>query len=443
MLSPLSFSTQSLIDCPYGEAITSILAAALQAVDPGMSVRRFVQRAGNSLWVDGHTYPIEDMQQIRVLGLGKAAHGMAESFVEIITGFPYRGLLIPKYAPAQFLKEFTVSPGGHPVPDHRSLLAGRQAIRFVSGLSEEDLLICLISGGGSALMAAPLAGVSLADLQALTAILLACGARIDEINTLRRHLDQLKGGGLAKLASPARTISLILSDVVNSPLEVVASGPTAPDPSSLADVQRVLDKYDLQQTIPASILAVLETTPETPKLGDPLFERVQNLVVGSNLQATQAALHQAQREGFTIRSLGNNWQGEACLVAVELSRILKSAPDQRPFCLVAGGETTVTLRGGGRGGRNQELALAAVQELAGLPNVMFVTLATDGEDGPTDAAGAVVSGDTLQRGLEGGLKPQTFLEDNDAYSYFSALGDLLKPGPSGTNVNDLVFLFGL
>ncbi|MBN2146424.1 MAG: DUF4147 domain-containing protein [Anaerolineales bacterium] len=428
--------------CPHGEAVARILSAALQAVDPGNAVSRYVQRVGNTLMVNGHPYPLENTGPIRVLGLGKAAQGMAEALVERLNGFPCQGLLIPKHPPAQALSNFAVFPGGHPLPDQRSLLAAQQAARFVSGLPEDALLLCLISGGGSALMASPLPGVSLADLQALTALLLQCGARIDEINALRRRLDQLKGGRLAKLSAPARVISLILSDVVDNPLEAIASGPTAPDPTSCADAMEILEKYSIREQAPQSVLAALETAAETPKPGDPLFARVQNLVVGSNVQAVQAAVRQAQTEGFTARSLGSHWQGEARLVAAELSRILKSAADPRPFCLVAGGETTVTLQGSGRGGRNQELALAAVQELAGLPNIMLVTLATDGEDGPTDAAGAVITGETFQRGQRAGLHPAAYLSDNNAYAYFLALSDLLKPGPTGTNVNDLAFLFG-
>ena len=442
MLNSSAYYTQAILACPQGEAVARILASAIQAVDPGASVRRFVRRVGNALLVGQQEYRLDEIRQVRVLGLGKAALGMSQALVEMLAGFSYQGLLIPKHAPAQVLPQFAVFPGGHPVPDENSLFAAQQAIQFVSGLSEHDLLICLISGGGSALMAAPVQGVSLADLQALTATLLGCGARIDEINALRRHIDQLKGGGVARLASPARVISLILSDVVGSPLEVIASGPTAPDPSSRADILTILDKHAIRETVPPSILAALESAPETPKPADPLFARVQNLVVGSNLQAIQAALQQAQTEGFRTRSLGSDWQGEARQVAVELSRMLKSAAETRPFCLVAGGETTVTLRGSGRGGRNQELALAAVAEITGIPNVMLISLATDGEDGPTDAAGAVVTGETFQCGQQSGLQSAAFLADNNAYAYFAALGDLLRPGTTGTNVNDLMFLFG-
>jgi hydroxypyruvate reductase len=236
-------------------------------------------------------------------------------------------------------------------------------------------------------------------------------------------------------------VSLILSDVVGSPLEAIASGPTAPDPSTLADALAVLERYQLRNNCPAAILKALEDVPETPKPDDGLFARVRNIVVGSNVQAAQAALVQAQMEGFVSRLLGNDWQGEAREVGSHLCSLLRNEAGPRPFCLVAGGETTVTLRGSGRGGRNQELALAAVSKLAGLPDVLLVSLATDGEDGPTNAAGAVVSGATLQRGLEVGLTPETFLDNNDAYTYFGTLDDLLMPGPSGTNVNDLTFMF--
>jgi hydroxypyruvate reductase len=276
----------------------------------------------------------------------------------------------------------------------------------------------------------------------LNTTLLACGARVDEINTLRRHLDQLKGGGLARQAYPARVVSLILSDVVGNPLEGIASGPTAPDPSSRADALTVLEKYHLLEKLPASIPEALRTAPETAKPGDAVFGSVRNVLVGSNLLAVNAALMQAEGEGFSSHLLGTNWQGEAREVAQEFCRQIKQSNYQRPYCLIAGGETTVSLHGKGKGGRNQELALAVVQELAGMPDVVFITLATDGEDGPTDAAGAVVSSDTLQRGQALRLSTEVYLDDNDSYSYFHALGDLLKPGSTGTNVNDLIFCFG-
>lgn len=443
MLTSESFHTHTLFRHLYGEAVTRILTAAIQAVEPQAAVRNFVERHGQTLSISGNEYHLDKKGRILLLGLGKASYAMTLPLMDLLADHSPRGLLIPKQTPAHPLSGFNIQPGGHPVPDENSLRAGVKAIQLTQGLNENDLLICLISGGGSALMSAPHTGISLTDLQKLTSLLLACGARIDEINTLRRHLDKLKGGGLAKLASPARVVSLILSDVVDSPLEAIASGPTSPDPSTRADALAVLEKYGLQKIIPAAILKALETVPETPKPGDGLFERVQNVIVGNNLLAAQSALEQAKAEGFHPQLLGNNWQGESREVGKNLSNILKSTTTPRPFCLVAGGESTVTLHGRGRGGRNQELALASVRELAGVDNVLLITLATDGEDGPTDAAGAVVNGSTLQRGLEIGLSPETFLDNNDSYNYFSALNDLLRPGPTGTNVNDLIFCFGV
>lgn len=362
-----------------------------------------------------------------------------------------RALVVTKHASRPDFGPASIIESGHPVPDARSQAAGEAALEFVSGLAADDLLVCLISGGGSALMTAPL--VPLEDLQALTSALLACGARIDEINTLRRHLDRVKGGGIAK-ATQARVLSLILSDVVGNPLEAIASGPTAPDPATKEDALAVLEKIGLEnepqrhRDTGTRNLATLRlrdlvvNSPETPKPGDPLFARVQNVIVGDNALAVHAALGQAEREGLRAIGLGSGWQGEAREVGIELARKLRTAAatNPSPLCLIAGGETTVTVIGNGKGGRNQELALAAVPELAGLEDVLLITLATDGEDGPTDAAGAVVNGETRQRAERLGLTAAGHLSRNDAYPFFEALGDLLKIGPTGTNVNDLVVM---
>jgi hydroxypyruvate reductase len=290
-------------------------------------------------------------------------------------------------------------------------------------------------------MTSPQYGLHLADLQTLTKLLLACGARVDEINTLRRHLDRVKGGGIAKFANGARIASLILSDVVGNPLEAIASGPTAPDPSTREDALTILENYDLLDKVPVVILGVLETSPETPKPNDPMFERVQNVLVGSNSLAAQAGLEMAKSLGFHTHFLGDTWQGEARDIAKELCGHF-NLNYERPFCLIAGGETTVTLHGHGKGGRNQELALAAAIEMNGLKNSMLITLATDGEDGPTNAAGAMVMGESYQQGERLGVDAPALLSRNDSYSYFKSLGDLIQPGPTGTNVNDLIFLFG-
>jgi hydroxypyruvate reductase len=419
------FLTASLRRHPYGLRVANICAAAIQAVEPGRAVADFLRR-----------HPLPAAQRVFVLGLGKASLPMTRAALQVLQ--PQAALAITKHGTSLGPYPAVVLQGGHPVPDSRSLQAGQAVLNFVSGLGADDLLLCLISGGASALVTAPRPGLTLDDLQALTRQLLACGARVDEINTLRRHLDGVKGGGLARAAFPARVLSLILSDVVGNPLEVIASGPTAPDPSTRADALGVLQKYALSDQVPDSVLAALERTPETPKPGERCFERVENVLIGSNALAAQAALAQARAQGFQTQFLGDNWQGEARLVAQELCARLKASSLPRPFCLVAGGETTVTLAGRGLGGRNQELALAAALELAGEDNLLLVTLATDGEDGPTDAAGAVVTGESALAGLDA----RVFLAENDSYHFFAALGDLLQPGPTGTNVNDLTFLFG-
>ena len=448
MIPAESFQTASLRAVPQGEAITRILAAAIQAVEPGAAVRRFVQRIDGRLTISGQTYDLSAFGRVALLGIGKASLAMSEALAGILGERLDSSLVITKHVPSIPHPPLTILQGDHPIPEANSLLAGTKAIEFVSSFRPGDLLFCLISGGGSALVTAPVEGVTLADLQALTSELLACGARIEEINSLRRRLERVKGGGIVSLANGATVVSLILSDVVGNPLEAIASGPTAPDPTRRAEALSILSRYSLENQIPASIYHALRSSPETPKPGDPLFEKVQNVIVGSNLLAAQAALKQAEEEGFHPYLLRTDLQGEACEAAFELATFLRQVrqtgqPVPVPACIVAGGETTVTVKGKGRGGRNTELALAAVSELAGFPGVMLVTLATDGEDGPTDAAGAVVTGASHRRATEAGLHPGDFLERNDAYTFFAALDDLLKPGPTGTNVNDLTFLFTL
>jgi glycerate 2-kinase len=437
MIPPERFETATLRESPFGASVTRILSAALDAVDPAAAVRRAVAYLNLDLEPGGRIF---------VIAIGKASVPMADAMTEILGGRLTGGVIITKHAPSKFCSTLTVIEGGHPVPDERSLAAGAKIHKLLSGLTAADLVFCLISGGGSALVASPVDGVTLSDLQSLTADLLACGARVDEINILRRHFDVLKGGGLARLAAPARVVSLILSDVVGDPLEAIASGPTAPDPTTRADALSILAQYSLSEKH-SQIVNVLRRVTETPKPGDPIFENVSNRIVGDNLIAAQAALKQAEVEGFNPYLLRTDLQGEARDASVELCRILRWSwqtgdPARRPACIVVGGETTVTLcPHPGRGGRNTELALASVTELANFPGVMLVTLATDGEDGPTDAAGAVVTGETFNRINSLGLTTSDFLARNDSYSFFESLDDLLKPGPTGTNVNDLTFLF--
>jgi hydroxypyruvate reductase len=324
-------------------------------------------------------------------------------------------------------------------------------VQLARGASQGDLVICLISGGGSALMTLPVDGVTLQDMEALTEALLRCGATINEINTIRKHLSQLKGGNLSRVAYPAEVVALILSDVVGNPLDVIASGPTVPDSSTFAQAYEIIERYELVDDLPLSIVRHLGQgkegqIPETPKEGDPLFATTYNLIIASNELAAQAALERAQEAGFNTLLLSTYVEGEAREVARVFSAIAKEIlhsgqPVARPACVVAGGETTVTIRGEGKGGRNQELALAAAIQLDGLDEAMVVALATDGTDGPTDAAGAIADGSTMRRARAKKLLARQYLANNDSYRFFEQLGDLLITGPTNTNVNDLTFVF--
>ena len=415
---PQNFLTLSIASHPRRDSITRTLAATINSADAGEAVKNFLRE-----------HPLPPAKRIFAFGLGKAAPAMTSALADIIPLTD--SLLVTKHASGLHLTAGEVVVGNHPIPGADSLAAGRAARKFISRLTPDDLLICLISGGGSALMAEPL--IPLEELQALTSALLASGVSIQEVNTVRRHLDSLKGGGLAQTANGARIVNLILSDVVGDSLETIASGPTAPDPSTVEDAIRVVGR---------------SATPtyrfrETLKPGDPIFARVSNHIIASNETALRAAKRQAEAEGFFAQVIETNLQGEARETGQRLaeSLVVATRSRPRPFCLLAGGETTVTVRGSGKGGRNQELALAAVESLRGMEDVMLVSLATDGEDGPTDAAGAVATGESAGRAESLAMASAVFLSANDAYSFFATLGDLIQPGPSGTNVNDLVLMF--
>jgi len=432
------------------ETVERILRAALQAVDPQRAVENAFS-SGFSLETRSFTHASNS--RVRLVGAGKAVYAMARGALAVWGDRITDGVLIAKHreSDGSLPEKIRVYQGNHPVPGPESVSAAQALAQYLQDCREDDLVICLISGGGSALMTMPAVGLDLADLQELTRLLLASGADIGEINTLRKHFDRIKGGGLARMASPARVVTLILSDVIGSPLDVIASGPTVSDPTTYGQALSILGKYGLEQRAPAQVMEILRRgargeLPETVKPDHPLLARVQNHIVGSNIQAAQAALTQAQREGFSTLLVSTYLQGEASQVGGVLAAILRQVdasghPLARPACLVAGGETTVTLRGKGRGGRNQELALGAAPLLDGLPDVALVTLGTDGEDGPTNAAGAFVSGATLARARIAGLDALAALQNNNSYPFFQALGNLVLTGPTGTNVNDLAFLF--
>jgi glycerate 2-kinase len=432
----------SIRTSPHRAAIQAVQRAALDAADPAAAVRRHVQRQGQRLTVSGRAYDLAAFDRVQVVGGGKAATAMSG------------GLVVTKYGHAgteSGLGGVEVVEAGHPLPDAAGAAGTQRMAALLAGLTERDLVLAVLSGGASALTTLPAEGLTLADLKATTDLLLRCGATIGELNTVRKHLCQVKGGDLARRAAPARVIGLVLSDVVGDPLDVIASGPTAPDPTTFGNAWAVFERHGLLGRLPEAVRGRLRAglegaVPETPKPGDPLFDRVHNTVVGSNRLAAEAAVEAARRQGLHGLLLSTFVEGEArqvARVAAALARemVAFDRPAPRPACLVWGGETTVTVRGAGRGGRNQELALAAALALEGLPGVLLVALGTDGTDGPTDAAGAVATGDTVRRARALGPDPAAHLEANDAYPLFEALGDLIITGPTGTNVNDLLFLF--
>ena len=434
-------------------SIAHLTQAALEAVDPAQAVRRAVRREGNVLHVGPRIYRLDEVERAIVVGGGKAGAPMAQALSEILGPALRAGWINVKQGhlvDAPLPPELTICEAGHPIPDENGRTGAQRIIELASQAGERDLVFCLISGGGSALLPLPVEGISLADLQALTDALLRCGATINEINTVRKHCSQIKGGQLARAAAPATVVALILSDVVGNPLDVIASGPTVADTSTFADACAILGKYDLVDTIPGAVRAHLHAglegqLPDTPKPGDPIFARVQNVIVGSNAIAACAAQAAAQEMGFHTLLLSTYIEGEAREVGRVMAGIAKSLavegwPIPRPACVIAGGETTVTIRGTGKGGRNQELALAAALALEGWEGTTVVTLATDGTDGPTDAAGAIVDGTTVARAQAVGLSAAEALAGNDSYTFFDRLGDLIRTGPTNTNVNDLLLI---
>ena len=424
-----------------------IFNAAVRAVDPGEAIRRHLTRDGSRLRIGEETIDLAKVGEVVVVGCGKAAAPMAATVEEIVGDRIGRGVVVTKYGHVKPTRLIRVHESGHPVPDDAGIAGAHAVLDHLRGLGPNDLVLVLISGGGSALTPAPVEGITLAEKQALTKALLACGADIREMNTLRKHISRFKGGQLARAAQPARVMTLILSDIVGDPLDAIASGPTVPDPTTYADALGILDKYRIRGEIPAAIRNRLEAgargeVPETPKPDDPLFARVRNLIVGSNIQALEAARSEARALGLTPMILSSSIEGETREIArmhAAMAREVRTSgnPVKPPACLISGGETTVTLRGSGKGGRNQEFVLAAALDIAGLPQTVILSAGTDGTDGPTDAAGAIADGETCARALAAGLKPRAALDTNDAYPFFEKLGDLILTGPTKTNVMDV------
>jgi hydroxypyruvate reductase len=428
----------------------AIFKAALKAADPAEAIRRHVAVERGTLRVGRKRYRLDSFRRIIVLGAGKASARMAEALERILADRISCGLVNTKYGHLARLRHIALNECGHPVPDAAGVDGARRIAALAADATAADLVICLISGGASALLPLPAEPITLDENQETTRLLLACGATIHEINAVRKHLSAIKGGQLARFAAPARVVALLLSDVIGDPLDVIGSGPTAPDESTFATAWGVIEKYGLPDRIPAVTRHRLEAgmlgeLEETPKPGDPCFRRVQNLVVGSNRLAVDAAARGARQRGYKPVVLSTLIEGETRDIASMHAAILKESlasgrPARPPLCLISGGETTVTLRGDGLGGRNMEFALACALALDGVAGALALSAGTDGTDGPTDAAGALADGRTLARARALGLDAAAALARNDSYDFFDALGDLIKTGPTGTNVMDVHLL---
>jgi len=410
----------------------AIFRAAVGAADPEAAVARHLKR------LDAARF-----RNIYVVGAGKAGASMAAAAEQVLGRRITAGLVNVKYGHVAKLRRIELNECGHPIPDQKGVAGAERIARIAEQAQREDLVVCLISGGASALLPLPAASITFEEKQEVTRLLLASGADIHEINATRKHISRIKGGQLTRLAAPATVESLLLSDVIGDEAGVIGSGPTAADSTTFGTVAAIVDKYGLRKRVPRSVRDRIEQgvrgeIAETPKPRDPLFRHVRHTVVGSNRLALAAAKRHARELGFHPLVLTSEIQGEArhmarvhAAIARELVRT--GQPVKLPACIISGGETTVTLKGHGKGGRNQEFVLAAAIDIAGLAETVILSAGTDGSDGPTDAAGAIADGDTLRR------KPDArkFLDDNDSYHYFEALGDLVKTGPTLTNVMDV------
>jgi len=429
------------------EQATLIFDAALRAVDPEEAVFRHVKRNGDTVEIGDKILHLNHYDRILVVGAGKADAPMAKAVEAILGKRITDGVIVVKEGHGLPLEHIQIHEAGHPVPDRRGIAGTEDVLSLITGARKSDLIICLISGGASALLVAPVGDVSLEAKQEVTRLLLACGATIHEINTVRKHLSRAKGGALARLAHPATLISLILSDVVGDNLDVIGSGPTVPDSSTFQQAAQVLKGYGIWDQVPHSVRRHIEggthgRVAETLKPGNPDFEKDAWELVGTNLQALTAASEEAERQGYRPLILSAMVEGETrdvakVHIAIAKEVVLSGHPISPPACILSGGETTVTLQGKGKGGRNQEFVLASAVALEREKRIVILSGGTDGTDGPTDAAGAIADGTTLARASKKGLDPLDHLKRNDAYPFFQELGDLLITGPTRTNVMDV------
>ena len=428
----------------------AIFHAGLNAVSPKKAINRFCQRQGNVLTIGEENFDVSSFEKIYIVGAGKATAPMAAAFESLLGADLTAGIIPVKYGHTETLNTVQTIEAGHPVPDENGETGSEKILEMAQTAGANDLCICLLSGGGSALLPLAVSGVSLADKQETTHVLLSCGATIHEINTLRKHLSRIKGGRLAVAASPASMVSLILSDVVGDNLDVIASGPTVPDNSTFSDCMDIVSKYGLHDRLPQSIIRHFENgltdhLHETPKAEHRVFKKTRNIIIGSNIEALLAAKKKAIGLGYETIILssmieGDTGQAARIHAAIANEVITSGNPLQLPACILSGGETTVTLKGSGMGGRNQEFALCTVEEIAGITPIVVISAGTDGNDGPTDAAGAIADNTTMERALKIGFDHKKYLGNNDSYNFFQALDDLLITGPTNTNVMDIHIL---
>ena len=426
--------------------INSLSKAAIDAVLPELFIPSAIKREGSLMRIREKEYDLNSYAHVYIISIGKAAEKMAAALDRIIHPFVTEGIVLAKHLPQkkELDTKYRILKGGHPIPTEDSLAGANEILALADKAGASDLVMFLISGGGSALMTKPAEGISLETFQDFSKAVLGCGADIHEFNTLRKHLDEVKGGRLAQHAAPASQITLILSDVVGSQPEVIASGPTVPDNSTFRQALDILNRYSDRAVFPEIVRKTLSRgcageTPETLKPDDPAAAQMDVYILAENRAAAKAAAAEGERLGFKASVLNTELTGEAADIGRMLPSFFSELEPQG--LLIFGGETTVQLHGNGSGGRNLEMALASVRSMAERPGCVLFTLATDGEDGPTDAAGAFVTADTLSEALRLGCIPEEYLENNDSYHFFEKVNGLIKPGPSGTNVNDLTFLF--
>ncbi len=431
--------------------VMDIFQSGLVSADPAIAIKYHLKIHKDTLTIGDLTFNLDDFEEILVIGSGKASAAMAKELENILGSNISRGRINVKYDHTATLEYIELVEAGHPIPDENGRAGAMKLFEMAKNAHDKTLIFCLISGGGSALSPLPCDGISLAQKQETTRILLSCGASIHEINTIRKHLSLIKGGRLAKAALPATVISLILSDVVGDDLDIIASGLTVPDSSTFKDCKDIIDSYNIASKLPKNIRNHINKgcagkIGETPKPPDPCFKKVHNIIIGNNINSLTTAKAKAQSLGYNTIILSSLIEGETREIAKMHSAIAKEIlktgnPFPMPGCIISGGETTVTMDDHGRGGRNQEFVLSSAIEIAGENNIIVLSCGTDGTDGPTNAAGAIADNDTLKRARNLGISAKKHLNAHDSYHFFKILDDLIITGPTHTNVMDMrIFL---